>query len=83
VITPGVRPQIESIPGFSIKVSSTIGSGDAFAGALAATVVTSDVVAAARTANALAAAFLICDGDPLDPVLLDRKRDLETSSGET
>jgi ribokinase len=83
VITPGTRPQIESIPGFSLSVSSTIGSGDAFAGALAATLATSDVAAAARTANALAAAFLLCDGDPLDPVLLDRKRDLETPSDET
>lgn len=83
VITPGARPRMVDIPGFSLSVSSTIGSGDAFAGALAATLAPSDVVMAARTANAVAAAFLLCDGDPLDPALLDRKGDLEMPSRET
>jgi sugar/nucleoside kinase (ribokinase family) len=82
VITADDR-QIESIPGFPLEVSSTIGSGDAFAGALAATLATDDLVASARAANAVAAAFLLTGGDPLDPALLDRRRDLEARSGRT
>jgi ribokinase len=64
------------IPGFSVPVRSTIGSGDAFAGALAASLRTVDLISAAHTANATAAAFLACGGDPLHLTLLDQQQDL-------
>ena len=76
VIRAGGKGRIQQIPGFAVAVMSTIGSGDAFAGAFAATLPTADVAEAARTANATAAAFLACGGDPLHSKLLDRQQDL-------
>ncbi len=61
------------VAGFPVDVRSTIGSGDAFAGALTSGLEEgSALVEAARRANAAASAFLHAGGDPLAEGLVER-----------
>lgn len=63
------RKQIDAFP---VHGTSTIGSGDAFAGALAASLIHGRTVeTAVRMSNAVAAAFLRAMGDPLADGLVE------------
>jgi sugar/nucleoside kinase (ribokinase family) len=60
------------IRGFPVEVATTIGAGDAFAGAFAADLARgANVRRAALTGNALASVFLKAQGDPLIEGLLE------------
>jgi hypothetical protein len=78
VIDGGETNRTETrITGFPVPTSSTIGSGDAFAGALAAEIAAgTGIQRAALVANAAAAAFLEAGGDPFAEELSRRTRAL-------
>jgi ribokinase len=68
---------VSRVKGFPVETVDTIGSGDAFAGGLAAGIAAgSHLSAAAATANAVASAFLRFKGDPLAPGLAESTKAL-------
>ena len=68
---------VRSVDGFPVETTDTIGSGDAFAGGLAASIAArAPMPEAASTANAAASAFLRLKGDPLAPSLPESARAL-------
>ncbi len=68
---------VERVAAFVVDPPNTIGSGDAFAGALAAYMSRGKAISdAAKVANAAASAFLTCHGDPLADDLLGKAQSL-------
>lgn len=78
-----IESERTNVPGFPVDVHSTIGSGDAFAGALAAGLDSGlKLASAARRANAAAAAFLEA-GDALAEGFVERVAELVESPPPT
>jgi ribokinase len=79
--TRGTRIET-NLKGFKVTTSSTVGSGDAFAGAFAARMALGDqIVLAAKLANAAAAAFLEGGGNLFSASLKDRAYALVEENG--
>ena len=77
VISPEEFAGMARVPGFEVDTQNTIGSGDAFAGALSAELaVGSTLRQAVVMANAVASTFLRCGGDPLAAGLPELSRAL-------
>lgn len=77
--TTGARVE-KRVPAFSVRAKSTIGSGDALAAGVAAELANGTGLEMAVIAgNAIAAALLESNGDPLSEGLVERSRNLLSS----
>jgi len=81
---PTEQKSVSSVAGFPIETNDTIGSGDAFAGGLAAGIAAGALVReAAHFANAAASTFLKLGGDPLIPEFEESVRALAARMGDS